>query len=52
MQFLMRFPTLAVPLHLQLCIKPAHKTSMAKSTEIIWIPALMSILTVILGLLR
>lgn len=45
MQFLMHFPTLSVPLHLQMCIKPAQKTIMAKSTEAIWIPALMSILT-------
>lgn len=30
MQFLVRFPTLSVPLHLQLCIKPAQKTSVAE----------------------
>lgn len=30
MQFLVHFPTPAVPLRLQLCIKPAQKTSLAE----------------------
>lgn len=30
MQFPVRFPILSVPLHLQLCIKPAQKTSVAE----------------------